>query len=65
MGSYDFHGELIDMPEIDDEGAENFDSNPTEMNMEVGLGRHDMNQEFLIHDHAVVISSPLSPSLLA
>ena len=64
-GSYDFRGELIDMPEIDEAGAENFDSNPTNMNMEVGLGRHDRNQEFLIHDHAVVGDkfSTLSQSL--
>ena len=40
-GQNDFHGELIDMPDIDDEGADNFDPEPTEMNMEVGLGRHD------------------------
>ena len=53
-GQYDFHGQLMDMPEIDDDGADSFDPTPTEMNMEVGVGRHDSNLEFVIYDHAVV-----------
>ena len=42
------------MPDIDGDGVNNFDSSPTEINMEVGVGRHDNSLEFLIYDHVVV-----------
>ena len=52
-GHHDFRGELIEMPGIDGDGLDYFDSSPTEMNMEVGIGRHDKSLEFLIYDHVV------------
>ena len=53
-GHYDFHGELIAVPDIDEEGADIFDPKPTNLNMEVGVGRHDRSHEFLIYDSVVV-----------
>ena len=49
-GWFDFHGELIKVPDIDEEGADGFSGDPTEFEMKVGVGRHDSGFEFLIYD---------------
>ena len=49
-GWFDFHGELIKVPDIDEEGADGFSSDPTEFEMKVGVGRHDSGFEYLIYD---------------
>ena len=49
-GWFDFQGELIKVPHIDEEGADGFSGDPTEFEMKVGVGRHDSGFEFLIYD---------------
>ena len=49
-GWFDFQGELIKVPHIDEEGADGFSGDPTEFEMKVGVGRHDPGFEFLIYD---------------
>ena len=49
-GWFDFHGELIKVPDIDEEGADGFSADPSEFAMKVGVGRHDSGFEFLIYD---------------
>ena len=56
------HYDLIQMPDIDDEGADGFDHNPTMMKLEAGVGRHDRSHKYIIYDHVVVGSEFISLS---
>ena len=49
-GWFDFHGELMRVPEIDEDGAVMFSSDPTEFRLRVGVGRHSDDLEYLIYD---------------
>ena len=49
-GWYDFHGELLDVGEIDREGSEGFSEESTEFDMKVGVGRHDQSFNYIIYD---------------
>ena len=49
-GWFDFHGELLPVDAIDKEGSEDFSDEPTEFNMEVGVGRHDHSFSYTIYD---------------
>ena len=49
-GWFDFHGELLPVDDIDKDGSEDFSDEPTEFNMEVGVGRHDHSFSYTIYD---------------
>ena len=49
-GWFDFQGELMKVPDIDEEGADGFSKEPTEFGMQVGVGRHDSDFQYLIYD---------------
>ena len=53
-GWWDFHGELLQLPDLQSDGVEGFDSQPTEFNMEVGVGRHDSSLQYRLYDQVVV-----------
>ena len=50
QGWFDFQGELLHVGEIDPEGSKDFSSDNTELDMEIGLGRHDRSFTSLIYD---------------
>ena len=56
QGWFDFQGELLHVGEIDPEGSTDFSSDNTELDMEIGLGRHDRSFTSMIYDRVNTIS---------
>ena len=56
-GWYDFHGELLPVDVIDREDSEDFSEDPTEFDLEVGVGRHDHSFSYIIYDQVNVSGS--------
>ena len=49
-GWFDFHGELLNINNIGRDNSDNFSDQATELNMRVGVGRHDHSFSYIIYD---------------
>ena len=50
QGWFDFQGELLHVGEIDPDGSDKFSRDDTELEMKIGLGRHDRSFTSMIYD---------------